>query len=165
MKENIMQTSVVSQPILIGDVLWRNNPQEYVAQQTGVSSGAGQSLHSDKVNISNEASVLSELQKATNHGYSGKTADLLTDAEREKFQRISDRYGDQRDREIGELAISLAMDKVMATASKTEVPTLDKEYLQKLINELSGGSQGDTLHSRLDSSFLSDLLSNNNLIS
>ncbi len=158
-----MQTAMISKPIGIGDVLWRKNPQEYVAQQTGVAD-AGLTLYSDKVNISNEASVLSELHKATTPGYSGKTADFLTDTEREKFQKMSEHYSGQKDSEIGELAISLAMDKVMATASKTKVPTLDTEYLQNLINELSGGSQGDTLHSRLDSSFLSDLLSNNYLL-
>lgn len=158
-----MQTSAISQPILVGATLWRKNPAENLALQTGGTS-TGQSLTNDKVTISNEASVLSEIRKgATIPGYVVKTANLLTDAEKEKFQKMSDYYGGKKDDEIGNLAVSLAMDKVMADASKTKMPTMNQEYLGNLMNELSGGMQGNAFHSRLDSSFLSNLLDNSHL--
>ena len=159
-----MQTSAISQPTLVPSVMWRKNQAQDIALQNGATN-TGQSLNSDKVTISNDASVLSEYYKgATNPGYVVKTANLLTDAEKEKFQKMSDYYGGKKDDEIGKLAVSLAMDKTMAIASKTKVPTLNQEYLANLMNEQSGGKQGNTLHSELDSSLLSDLLNNKHLL-
>lgn len=150
-------------PIAVGEVLWRQNPSNYIEQRTSTQS-TSQSATADKVSIGSEARVLAELHRATTTpGYFGKTIDLLTDAERAKFEKMSVHYGGKKDKEIGDLANALAMDKLMAYASKTKVPTLDKEYLLGIMNELSTGTQGDTLHSTLDLSLISDLLENNKL--
>jgi len=163
MKENIMQTPAVSQPIKIGDVLWRQSPTKYIAQQTGVK-GNGQVLDSDKLSISSEASVLAAIQKGQTSGSVVKTKDLLTNAEKQQFEKMSRHYGGKKDSEIGVLAMNLAMDKVMAFASKTEIPTINKDYLLGIMDHISNDTQDNSLHSRLDTSFLSDLLDNSYLL-
>ncbi len=152
-------------PIRVGDFIWRQDSPLYFSPQVA-QNDATTPRHDEKITISNEAKILSDLKQASaTPGYSGDISELLTDAERMKFKRISDQYNGKKDREIGDLAISLAMDKLMSFASKTKVPTLDKEYLLKLINELSSNpGEENTLHSRLNLSFLSDLLHNSAII-
>lgn len=151
-------------PITVGEVLWRQNPSSYNAQRTG-TQGANPAANADKVDISSEAGVLAELHRATTTpGYFGKTADLLTDAERAKLEKMSTYYDGKKDKQINDLAVSLAMDKIMAYASKTKVPTMDKEYLLGIMKKLTGGTQEDTLHSKLDLSLVSDLLDNSYLL-
>ena len=152
-------------PIRAGNFIWRQDSPLYFSHQVA-QNDATTSQHDEKITISNKAKILSDLKQASaTPGYSGDISELLTDAERMKFKRISDQYNGKKDREIGDLAISLAMDKLMSFASKTKVPTLDKEYLLKLINELSSNpGEENTLHSRLNLSFLSDLLHNSAII-
>ncbi|HIJ78324.1 MAG: hypothetical protein OEY01_03330 [Desulfobulbaceae bacterium] len=159
-----MQISAHSQTAGINPAFWRNKSSGDAYQKANVAGG-GQYLKSDKASISSEGSVMAELQKAKTSGEVVMFEDLLTDTEKLKFEQMSKHYGGMKDTELGDIAMTLALDKVMKFGSTPDkLPTIDKDYVLGVMAKMGKDHEGTTAYSRLDYSLLSDLLDNSYLL-
>ena len=159
-----MQISATSQTAGVNPAFWRNKSAGDASQNAG-ATGSGQYINSDKVSISGQGSVMAALQKGKTSGEVVMFEDLLTGAEKQTFDKMSKHYGGTKDTEIGDLAMTLALDKVMKFASKPdELPTIDKDYVLGVMAKMGQDKEGTTAYSRLDHSFLIDLLDNSYLL-
>jgi len=108
---------------------------------------------------------MAELQKAKTSGEVVMFEDLLTDTEKLKFEQMSKHYGGMKDTELGDIAMTLALDKVMKFGSTPDkLPTIDKDYVLGVMAKMGKDHEGTTAYSRLDYSLLSDLLDNSYLL-
>ena len=155
-----MQIPSHLQTAFVNPAFWQNK-SNVNASQNADAAGGGQYLKSDRVSISSQGSVMAELQKGKNSGEVVMFEDLLTGAEKQTFDKMSKHYGGTKDTEIGDLAMTLALDKIMKFSSTPdELPTIDKDYVLGVMAKMGQDKEGTTAYSRLDHSFLSDLLDN-----